>query len=396
MNRRLLVGCAVLLLVPATSDAQNTADELARGFDLAYNLDHEAAVKTLEAAIDADPNNPATHRSLAAVTWMRILFLRGTMTVDDYLSSVTPRKVDMPDPPVDLASIFTTHSARAIELSEALVRTSSDDPEAHYQLGASLGLSASYMATVEGKTLEALRPAKQAYDSHERVLELDPLRLDAGLVVGTYRYLVSTLPLPVRLMARMVGFGAGKEEALRLIREAAAHDGETRTEAQFGLVLIYNRERKYGAAQRVLRDLKRRYPRNRLVWLESAATALRDERPGLAASNLRVGFSRLASDDRVKMFGEEAVWLYKRGATGLLLERDADASTDLQAALERDARLWVTGRTHLELGKLADLAGDRALSRQHYDQARELCDEGRDKRCEDAAKRLRKNVFQRP
>ena len=52
MNRRLLVGCAVLLLVPATSDARNTADELARGFDLAYNLDHEAAVKTLEAAID--------------------------------------------------------------------------------------------------------------------------------------------------------------------------------------------------------------------------------------------------------------------------------------------------------------------------------------------------------
>ena len=318
------------------------------------------------------------------------------MTVDDYLSSVTPRNVDMPEPPAGLAAMFTTHSARAVELSEALVRKSRDDPEAHYQLGASLGLTASYLATVEGKTLEALRPAKRAYAAHERVLELDPARKDAMLVVGTYRYLVSTLPLPVRMMARLVGFGAGKEEALRLIREAASYEGETRTEAQFGLVLIYNREKEYGVAQRVLGDLKRRYPQNRLVWLESAATALRDERLRLAASNLRVGFSMLESNNRTRMFGEAALWLYQRGATRLLLERDAGARSDLLAALEQDARLWVTGRTHLELGKLADLAGDSVLARRHFGQARSLCAEGRDKKDVDSAKRLRKYGYQRP
>ncbi len=396
MVRRVLIAGALLILAPGTGGAGDIAEELARGFDLAYNLDHEAAVNTIEAAIAEAPENPATHRSLAAITWMRILFLRGTMTVDDYLGSVTTKNVDMPEPPPNLAETFAARSARAVELSEALVQESPDDPESHYQLGASLGLAASYMATVEGKTLEALRPAKEAYAAHERVLELDPERKDAMLVVGTYRYLVSTMPLPVRMMARMVGFGAGKEEGLRLIREAAGHDGEIGTEARFGLVLIYNREEEYAAAQRVLVDLKRRYPRNRLVWLESAATALRNERPHLAASNLRTGFTRLASDDRVRMFGEEAVWLYKRGATALLLERDADARSDLQAALEQDARLWVTGRTHLELGKLADLAGDRTLGRQHYDRARELCDDGRDKRCVAAAKRLQKNVFRRP
>ena len=318
------------------------------------------------------------------------------MTVDDHLGSVTPRHVETPEPPADLAALFTTHAARAVELSRALVRASPGDPDAHYQLGASLGLTAAYLATVDGKTLEALRPGKQAYAAHERVLELDPARADAMLVIGTYRYLVSTLPLPVRMMARLVGFGAGKEEALRLIREAATSDGETRTEAQFGLVLIYNREEEYGAAQRVLGDLKRRYPQNRLLWLESAATALRDERPRLAAANLRTGFSMFESDDRVRMFGEAAVWRYTRGATRLLLERDADARSDLLAALEQDARLWVTGRTHLELGKLADLAGDPALASRHYDHARSLCDDGRDKRGVAAARRLQADGYQRP
>jgi tetratricopeptide (TPR) repeat protein len=396
MDRRLLIGVAILLLAPGASGAPNTAEELARGFDLAYNLEHEAAVAMFEAAIAADPDNPAPHRALAAITWMRILFLRGTMTVSDYLGGVTPRNVDMPDPPADLEATFTTHSARAVELSEELVETARDDPEAQYQLGASLGLAASYMATVEGKTLEALKPAKRAYSAHERVLELDPSRKDAMLVVGTYRYLVSTLPLPVRLMARMVGFGGGKEEGIRLVSEAASAEGETRTEAQFGLVLLYNREEEYGAAQDVLHDLRRSYPRNRVVWLEAAATALRDENPALAAVALREGFSMLASDDRVRMPGEEAQWLFTRGATRLLLGRDADARSDLLAALENEPRLWVTGRSHLELGKLADLAGDRAAARTHYEEAREFCDDGRDKKCVDAAKRLRKNVYRRP
>ena len=221
--------------------------------------------------------------------------------------------------------------------------------------------------------MAALRPAKRAYAAHERVLELDPARRDAMLVVGTYRYLVSTLPLPVRMMARMAGFSGGKEEGLGLIRKAAAHEGETGIEAQFGLVLLYNREKKYEEAQRVLRDLRHRLPRNRVVWLESAATALRDERPSLAAASLREWFAMLEADDRARMLREEALWRYTRGAT----------------------RLWVSGRTHLELGKLADLAGAREEARRHYAQARTLCNEGRDKKGVAAAKRFHSTAYSR-
>ena len=394
MVRRLAISAA-LVLAAATVHAGDISDDLARAYDLAYNLDHDAAVDAFDAAIAADPGNPAAHRGLAAMTWMRLLFLRGTMTVDDYLGGVTPKNVDLPKPPPELAEAFDEHSTQALALSEALVRADPGNADAHYQLGASLGLVASYRATIHGETMGALRPAKAAFTAHERVLELDPTRKDAMLVVGTYRYLVSTLPLPIRMIARMIGFGGGKEEGLRMIREAAIYDGDTRTEAEFGLVLLYNRERNFAAAQRVLRDLKRRYPRNRVVWLEAATTALRDDRPALAVSSLRDGFSMLDVDDRVRMPGEEALWRYVRGKAQLELKRDAAARRDLLAVLDLTARLWVTGRTHIELGKLADLSGDREEARRHYETARDFCNDGRDKRGANLAKRLQDRAYLR-
>ena len=109
-------------------------------------------------------------------------------------------------------------------------------------------MQASYGATVEGKVLASFRAARRAYDAHENVLELDPSRKDAGLIVGTYRYIVSALSLPMRLMAYVAGFGGGKERGLQMIEEAAAHPGLTQTDARFALLLLYNRERRFDDA----------------------------------------------------------------------------------------------------------------------------------------------------
>ena len=111
--------------------------------------------------------------------------------------------------------------------------------------GAALGLEASYIATVEGRLMAGFRAARRCYDAHERVLELDPSRTDAGLVVGTYRYLVASLPVHMRMLAYVAGFGGGKEHGIELLERAAAGAGEARTDALFALVLVYNRERRF-------------------------------------------------------------------------------------------------------------------------------------------------------
>ena len=77
------------------------------------------------------------------------------------------------------------------------------------------------------------------------MLQLDPSRKDAGLTVGTYRYIVSTLSVPLRMMAYVAGFGGGRERGIQMLQETAAAGGENRTDAMFALVLVYNRERQY-------------------------------------------------------------------------------------------------------------------------------------------------------
>src|SRR5712692_8833497 len=159
----------------------------------------------------------------------------------------------------------------------------------------------------------------------ERVLELDPRRKDAGLIVGTYRYAVSALPAPLRIAAHLVGFGADRLRALRMVEEAANYPGDSQPNALFVLVLMYNREARYDDALRVIRRLQETFPRNRLLWLEAGSTALRAGRPIDALAMLEEGLSRYSSDARPRAFGEEARWKYVHGAVLVALHRAAQA-----------------------------------------------------------------------
>src|SRR3954470_3724609 len=63
--------------------AQETADALrVRGESLAYDLDHAAALTALRRSVSLAPDDPRTHRALANVLWLNLLFQRGAVTVD--------------------------------------------------------------------------------------------------------------------------------------------------------------------------------------------------------------------------------------------------------------------------------------------------------------------------
>jgi tetratricopeptide (TPR) repeat protein len=376
---RILGALLMATLLPATMAAnQQSAQLRARAYQFAYNLDYDEATREMEAAVRADAADSAAERGLAVIPWLLISFTRGAVTVDDYLGSISKQNVAMQQPPADLAARFNRHASRSLALAEAAVASRPRDPAALYELGAVVGLQASYVATVEGRILGAFRAARRAYDLHEQVLELSPARQDAGLVVGTYRYIVSAMSLPIRMMAYVAGFGGGKERGLKLIEDAAAGSGEASPDAKFALVLLYNREGRYAEASRVLSELQRAYPRNRILWLEAGATALRAGRAADAERQLTTGRTMLASDTRPRMFGEEALWLQKHGAALLALNRLAEAEPELRRVLTVEARTWVTGRAHAELGKLADLRGDRATARSHFQQAVRLAEEDDD------------------
>jgi tetratricopeptide (TPR) repeat protein len=392
---RLLPAIAALVvlwgfLVAATPvAAQAQADAIVNeAFDLSYNLDHDPAIAKLTEAAKQYPQHAGIPRALATMTWLHLLFTRGQVMVDDYLGPVSRQNVKIDPPPEEVSKAFNTWLARALTLANERIAKSPRDPDGHYELGTALGLQASWTATIEGRVMGAFGSARRAYNEHERVLELAPSRKDAGLIVGTYRYLVGSLSMPVRWMAYVAGFGGDKELGLRMI-EGATTVPSTRTDARFALVLLYNRERQWDLAMKHVRALQVSHPRNRLVWLEGGSTLLRAGRFAEAEAMLTEGINKFGSDSRPRMLGEPGLWYYKRGAARVRLKRAAEAQADLRLGLTLEARQWVKARMHLELGKAADLAGDRGGARAAYDNAIRIATAAQDTAALEEANRLK-------
>lgn len=395
MTGKAIAAVAIALIAPAHARAQSptVAQLRSQAFALTYNLDYPEAVAVFDQALALDANDSATHRARATATWLHIIFTRGSITVDQYLGRAAQSDVTLEKPAAADAGNFRQHVTRALELAERRLARNPNDVDALFDVGAAVGLQASYAATVEGRVGGAFRAARRAYDTHERVLALDPSRKDAGLTVGTYRYVVATLSLPVRWVAYLAGFGGDKSKGLRMIEEAARYPGDNQVDARFALMLLYNREGRYDEALAVVRELMSRFPRNRVLGLEAGATAIRGRRYSDADRLLTTGIDALPGDGRPRAFGEEAMWFYKRGLARLALRRLDLARADLARASGLPMRVWVKARIQLEVGKLADLESRRADARAAYLAAIQFGESGNDPETADEARQWMRTAY---
>jgi tetratricopeptide (TPR) repeat protein len=310
-RRNVVVLALACLTVSATADTGKDRDDAAalrrKGLEAGYNLDYDVAAETFRAAIAASPSHPAAHRLLAATFWIKALWSQGQVTVADYFGQVSGDLKRTPPPP-DVAAAFREHVDRAIALASEGVRQNPNDADARFQLGAAYGLLTLYQSTIEGRVVGGLRTGRRAFAEQQRALALDPSRKDAGLQLGLYRYGVSTFSAPLRWLASLAGVRGGRETGIRQVEEAAAYPCETQTNARLSLIAMYTRERRYDDALRIIEQLRQMYPRNRLLWLETASAELHAGRPAEARRWNEEGLAKLSADPRPKASGEEARW----------------------------------------------------------------------------------------
>ncbi len=387
---------ALAVMTPAIRGQQPQEDspairEANAAFAASYNLDHDQALAHARRAVQLDPNSSRAHRGLASIIWLDLLFWRGGMTVDNYLGSLQSAQISLPKPDPAMAAEFKGALAKAVELAERRLKQNSGDVNALYDAGAAYGIQATYAASVEGGITNAFRYARRAFDTQNEVLIRDPSRASAGLIVGTYRYLISTQPAVIRFFAFLAGFTGDKDKALALL-EAASHDPMSRVDAKTALVLIYSREGRHSEAMRLAGELAAELPRNRMFVFEEGAAAIRAGRPGEADAILTRGLAAFDKDTRTKLPGERALWLYKRGLARLNQNLPSDATTDLRQALTASPVAWVEGRIRVALGQLADLAGRRSDAVAEYTRAKAIC-ANTDSACADDARRFLKQPF---
>jgi tetratricopeptide (TPR) repeat protein len=369
-----LIACSP---VPADASPRSRARTRA-GYALAYELQFADCYNTLAEAITADPLDPAPRRAIAAVTWIEMLFTQGVATFEAFTGEISKGDVVRPKTPPLLAERFHHMIGEARRLAEQHV-SHTDDADAHYQVGATAALSALYSATVEGRPIGAFAQGRRAVSAMERARERDRGKRETALVLGMSQYTISTMSWPVRTLARLSGLSGDRDTGLALLREAATPGTETESDALLLLMIVDNREGRPTDALPRLMHLQRLHPRNRLLWLNQAATALSADRPYEAEQALT---ARIAGSDwnaGPAVLGETALWFAQRGTARARLRRDSEAMIDLERGLLADPRDWVRGRIHRQLGDLALTAGKRTQARQEFEMALDFSERGGDR-----------------
>ncbi len=388
-DARVIALLILLIGAPSFAETSPRSRELTReGFGRAYALDFMESASLFERARVADPSDPAPARALAAVTWVQILFAQGVATFEAFVGDASDDAVRRPPVDPTLAANFMKNVTEAIALAEHRVTAARPDTDAQYQLGASTGLLALYRATVEGRTWAAFVEGRRAVRIMERVRERQPNHREATLILGMYRYAVSTLSWPKRMLAKAAGMPGDRAGGIELLELAATPPADTATDASLLLAVVYNRERRYAAAAHHLTRLRTRHPENRLLVLNAAATALAASRPADAAQAITAVLTSGPQFDRPPVLGERAMWFYIRGAARTALGA-AGAAEDLQRALTSEPRDWIRARAHLELAKLALQAGDDAQATAQLEAAEKYGRRAGDSMSIEGARRLK-------
>jgi hypothetical protein len=257
---------------PWLSDTERAKFEKLRiaGSEALFNLDYEAARKNFKEVATAFPNYPAGPQFLADTLWAETLYQTRRLQSslygdDDTFYSTSDDKVDP-----KIVDEFRALTRQARVLTEARLKQNPKDVEALYFMGAIQGLKASFEEAVERRHFAALKDGSDAVDKHREVIKLDPNYRDAEITIGLYDYTVGSLPLPVKLMAGVMGFRGSKKRGLATLERVAKEGNWIHDEAKTLLIVLYTREKRFGEAAAYARELAAKYPRNYLYRLEAA------------------------------------------------------------------------------------------------------------------------------
>src|SRR3954452_16338009 len=223
---RTLLLLALLAPLPAQ---QQLIDE---GFEHFYNLEYDEAVAVFEKAIAQNPTSPDLHNHLAQTLVFREMYRNGALESELVSGNNSFLRRPKLNPTPETEKRFLDEVAKAIELSDALLKKNPDDTAALYAQGIAYGLRSNYFWVVKKAWRDSLKDATAARKLHNRVSELEPNNVDAHLVQGLHDYIVGSLPWGFKMLGFMVGIHGDKEKGIRTVQDVAKNGKRNRVDAE--------------------------------------------------------------------------------------------------------------------------------------------------------------------
>jgi tetratricopeptide (TPR) repeat protein len=273
------LAAAVMFAAPGSSlcvatqmPAAINPDPVQVAIDHYRNLEHETARQQLEAWLTNHPGDLRARNYLVSVILQRELLRRELLESQVY----GPHGEAFQGKKVPVSPAFQQELFSALSKAESIagdrLRQNPRDEEALYWAGVAHVTRAIYELTLAKANLAALGEVKEARKYHAQLLSLNPNFVDALLVVGTYDYVVGSLPWYLKVLASLIGYRGNRERGLAAIERVTREGHWARDDAKNFLAILYFREKRYPEARALLEDLARSYPRNYLFPQEIART----------------------------------------------------------------------------------------------------------------------------
>jgi tetratricopeptide (TPR) repeat protein len=381
------LGCLVNVQGQSGSSSSLSEADFARfaalrrsGLEALYNLDYEKAGKDFQEIVRLFPNHPGGPQLQAARLWAKTLYESRRLQTSLYnKQSFYSSGDDKVDPKV--VEEFRSLTRQAKRLCDARLKQNPKDVEALNFSAATSGLKATFEEAVERRHFAALRDGSDAVDRHKDVLKLDPTYVDAKITIGSYEYVVGSLPLPIKLLAGITGFRGSKKRGLAMLEEVAKHGQWSQDDAKALLILFYTREKRFSDSLALARELSRKYSRNYLLRLEVADALVAVAATERKARNLPAAekaekeafdtFEEILRDRAVRDTAARSMDLihFKYGEALLTAGQPERAAKEFIAAtrVERGEGGLVT-MAHLYAAHALDLAGKRDDAMAQYKQ----------------------------
>jgi tetratricopeptide (TPR) repeat protein len=358
----------VPLLLSAASLTPSELEESGRVH--LYNMEVRAARELFAELGRTAPRSPAGPYFEATTLWMAEFSRRGgmagaTFRTGEYWTSKDKESFDL-----ELDRAFKRLVGESIERADVLLKDDPGDEEALYFRGAAEGVLSAYLASIEHRYFGAFQAGRRAKAYHERLLEVDPGYSDACLLPGIFEYTVATLPRSLRLVGFLVGMRGSKAKGMDLVERAASRGERSRWVARLSLSVMFEREKRYAGALRLLAELEQAFPRNPFLALERGSIELLRKDWNAA----RRAFEEVLSERDSGWAGFEllpvSVVYLRLGESFLFARSYVEAARAFERALSTPGTPdWVRAQIFLRRGMTSDALGMRTAAQWDYRRA---------------------------
>ncbi len=360
------LGPLIAFSAVAASAPSNPLEDA--GFVHFYNNEYDQALEIFEQQVKINSEDASGYNAVAQAILYREMYRDGALESQLVTGSNAFLRRSKMNVSLQDKLRFNEVIHRAISLSEARLERNQQDVYALYAIAVAHGLRANFLFLVDKAWMQALRESTASRKANDRILELAPDFVDAHLIHGVSEYVVSCLPVYLRMLGAVNGFHADKEDGIRQLQLVSTSGTRNRYDADILLAAIYRRERRPSAALPLLKMLAGTFPRNYLFRLEEVQmfSDLGDKASALEVL-AEIENARRRGDPGYARLPQERVQ-YARGNLLFWYNDLGQSLADLKQATRRTDELDLSTATMawLRLGQVYDLLGDRQPALEAY------------------------------